>query len=305
MLERDVKAMAPDPAPAIFVHEDVSKPENRLNLAILALCNVDPFRRWFLRRLAVPEDAVVYPPQNVRGNLRPDYVVTSPDRKVVHAWIEVELGAANTGQLAAYRNGLNERIISIVGDGHADVDLTLQEIASGVHELLPDFGPQAQVAGEIVIALVREKGGARALTDYADPDARLRDRPAIKALQSRLGDMIEFGTPPVRPGKLMITTITQKGWTLRVFAAAATDKSVSVMWDQSSGGEIVRVPSIDKLLHYIPDAGDAIKDYANALERLGVRTQPIKWRGSAAVREQAVVDAMDDLAPIIKRLAGG
>ena len=80
--------------PEIFVNEDVSKPENRLNLAMLALLNVATFRQWFLHRLGLPEDAVVYPPQHIRGNLRPDYVVTSPDREAVHAWIEVELGAA-------------------------------------------------------------------------------------------------------------------------------------------------------------------------------------------------------------------
>ena len=103
----------------------------------------------------------------------------------------------------------------------------------------------------------------------------------------------------------MITTITQSGWTLRVFAAGAKAKSVSIMWDQTSGGEHVRVPSIDTLRQYLPDAGHTVGEYVNAIERLGVSMWAIKGRGSAAVREHAVVDAMDDLAPIIRRLAGG
>ena len=290
--------------PEIFVNEDVSKPENRLNLAMLALLNVATFRQWFLHRLGLPEDAVVYPPQHIRGNLRPDYVVTSPDRSVVHAWVEVELGTANAAQLAQYRT-LEERIISIVGSGTAADDLTLEEVASSIRDLLPGFDAQAQVAGEMVITLVRAKVGAAGLTEYTDPDAQLRERPAIRALRDRLGDIIQFGTPPVPQGKLMITTITQSGWTLRVFARGAKDKSVSIMWDQSSGGPNLRVPSIDKLRQYLPDAGQTVGEYGSAIERLGVRMWPIKRAGSAAVPEQAVVDAIDDLAPIIRRLAQG
>ena len=290
--------------PEIFVNEDVSKPENRLNLAMLALLNVATFRQWFLHRLGLPEDAVVYPPQHIRGNLRPDYVVTSPDRSVVHAWVEVELGTANAAQLAQYRT-LEERIISIVGSGTAADDLTLEEVVSSIRDLLPDFDAQAQVAGEMVITLVRAKVGAAGLTEYTDPDAQLRERPAIRALRDRLGDIIQFGTPPVPQGKLMITTITQSGWTLRVFARGAKDKSVSIMWGQSSGGPNLRVPSIDKLRQYLPDAGQTVGEYGSAIERLGVRMGPIKWAGSAAVPEQAVVDAIDDLAPIIRRLAQG
>ena len=77
------------------------------------------------------------------------------------------------------------------------------------------------------------------------------------------------------------------------------------MWDQSSGGPNLRVPSIDKLRQYLPDAGQTVGEYGSAIERLGVRMWPIKRAGSAAVPEQAVVDAIDDLAPIIRRLAQG
>ena len=47
----------------LFVKEDISKRENRVNLALFSLMHQDWFREWILKRLALPTDAVVYPPQ--------------------------------------------------------------------------------------------------------------------------------------------------------------------------------------------------------------------------------------------------
>lgn len=291
------------PAPLVFVNEDVSKTENRLNLAILALLTVAPFRLWFLRNLALPEDSAVYPPQNIHGNLRPDYVVTSPDREFIHAWIELELGEANAKQLAKYRDALDQRVISIVGAGRGG-DLTLQDIASYVAELLPALDPQAQVVGEMVTTLVSEWARQTKLTDYTDPDDQLRERPAIQALLARLGDIIGFGPPPVPRGRLKITTITQEGWSLRAFARGAKNKSIALMFCSSDG--TVRLHSIDALRYGLPEADVAIGDYANAIERhLNIKLGALEQWESEGVPEGAVVDALDDLAPIIRRLAGG
>ena len=49
----------------LFVNEDVSKPENRVNLALFSVMQQDWFREWFLKSLDLPSDAVVYPPKNV------------------------------------------------------------------------------------------------------------------------------------------------------------------------------------------------------------------------------------------------
>ena len=56
----------------LFVSEAISKPENRVNLALLSLMQQDWFREWILKRLCLPADAVVYPPTNV-GTRRPDF----------------------------------------------------------------------------------------------------------------------------------------------------------------------------------------------------------------------------------------
>ncbi|MCX6023158.1 MAG: DUF6508 domain-containing protein [Chloroflexi bacterium] len=62
------------PPPDLFVREDVSKPENRVNLALFSLMLVPQFRHRFLRELGLDVDSIVYPPRNVPGG-RPDFVV--------------------------------------------------------------------------------------------------------------------------------------------------------------------------------------------------------------------------------------
>ncbi len=76
--------MSTAPNPGIFVNEDISKPENGLNLVRLGLMKDPDFREWCVQRLHLSEDSVFYPPQNVMGNLRPGYLVTSPTNEKAH-----------------------------------------------------------------------------------------------------------------------------------------------------------------------------------------------------------------------------
>ena len=57
------------PPPALFVHEDFSRPENRTNLALLGILTIPAFRYWFLGRLGLPSDSIVYPPQILPGSV--------------------------------------------------------------------------------------------------------------------------------------------------------------------------------------------------------------------------------------------
>lgn len=47
----------------IFVNEDLSRPENRINVALFGLMAQDWFRTWLLRSLDMPENAIVFPPR--------------------------------------------------------------------------------------------------------------------------------------------------------------------------------------------------------------------------------------------------
>ena len=77
----------------LFVHEDLSKPENRINVALFELLMLCPFRTWLLDRLCQPQNAVMYPTASVAVDarwLRPDFVVRDGPTLETLAWIEVE-----------------------------------------------------------------------------------------------------------------------------------------------------------------------------------------------------------------------
>lgn len=299
------------PTPELFVNEDVSKPENRLNLALFGLSNVPRFREWLICRIEVPEDSVFFPPQNVTANLRPDFVVTSPSRERVHGWIEVELGSENTAQLKAYRKHLKGKIISIAGSQVSgcrdltDCYLSLDEISARVGELKPELDPQQLISAEAVTTLIDQEAGTGSSYAYVDPDSEIKNSPIMRMLEEHLGDILEFGTTPVPPGRVVITTGTQKGWTLRIFAREAASKSISLMWDQTLGANVIRVPSADHLRKYLPEAGEAIGDFSKAIRGLGFDIERVRGRESVPVAEQKIMVAMDSLAPLIRRLATG
>ncbi len=73
----------------------MSKPENRLNLALFGLMP----QEWFLRKLDLPLDSILHPPTNAEG-ARPHLKVEALDGST-EAWIEVELGT-NPEQIEDY-----------------------------------------------------------------------------------------------------------------------------------------------------------------------------------------------------------
>ena len=299
------------PTPKLFVNEDVSKPENRLNIALFGLLNVIHFRRWLVSRLEVPEGSVFSPPQNVTANLRPDFVVTSPARDMVHGWIEVELGQENTAQLRDYRQHLKGKIISIAGSEVSrcreltDCYLSLDEISDRIEELKPELDSQQLISAEVVTTLIDQESGTSSSYAYINPDSEMKNLPIMRMFEEQLGDILEFGTTPVPPGRVVITTATQKEWTLRVFAREAASKSISLMWDQTLGAEVVRVPSADHLRRYLPEAVGAISDFSQAIGVLGFDTERVTGRESVSVAEKKIMAAMDSLASAIRRLATG
>ncbi|MFZ2724759.1 MAG: hypothetical protein WAX77_00735 [Methylococcaceae bacterium] len=95
----------------IFVNEDISKPENRVNLALFHLQMNDVFHQWFCERLQLPVTSIIYPTKNINAN-RADYIVKEGDK--ILAYIEVELGNENKPQLSSYEIH-NVRILSYYG----------------------------------------------------------------------------------------------------------------------------------------------------------------------------------------------
>ena len=92
----------------IFVNEDLTHPENRINVALFGLMAQDWFRTWLLLRLGMPENAIVFPPTNA-GAQRPDFTVEDPATGKTIGWVEVEIGT-DEGQLRRYKEYLKEGV---------------------------------------------------------------------------------------------------------------------------------------------------------------------------------------------------
>ena len=71
----------------IFTNEDLSRPENRINVAMFGVMAQDWFRVWLLSELNLPASSVVFPPTNV-GTERPDFTVEDPGTGDRLGWID-------------------------------------------------------------------------------------------------------------------------------------------------------------------------------------------------------------------------
>ncbi|MGD9890820.1 MAG: hypothetical protein AB7U18_05960, partial [Dehalococcoidia bacterium] len=287
--------MTLSPVPEPFVNEDLSKLENRTNLALFGLMLIPQVRVWFLERLALPSDSKVYPPKNVSGG-RPDFVVVDSTGAVA-AWIEVELGAENQAQLMKYRQTLTRPIRSIVGPQDAGGDLSLEEIARVVSDTLTEtFDHQQMINAGVFTTLVSQMTGSVQPWDYVDPEEIVRHQPLIQALTVHLGHELRFGTPPIAPGTAQVMTITQRGWTIRVFSKAASMGTVAIIWDQSMGRGRIHIPSRDHLARYLPSAPEAVGDFVSFFASLGLDLTAIAEKQRLAIAEQQLVEAAEPLA---------
>jgi len=286
------------PEVQLFVHEDISKPENRINLALLSVLMVPAFRHWFLGRLGLTPDCTVYPPRNI-GELRPDFVAVS-QAGTVKAWIEIELAGENAAQLDAYRNRLSAPIKSIVRPRDAASDVSLEELAEIASTCLNEIiDRQQRKSVQIFVDLVGELGGRASTWDYRVPvDAIKRER-FPNHLSLLLGSLLTFGKPPLVPGQAQITTITQQGWSLRVYARNSTYASVSILWKQALKGQTLRVPSSEQLAKYLRlDAAQAYRDFFQG--RFGLDIDQLAGLQSLPVDENELLDHLHEYASRVR-----
>src|SRR5438270_10777570 len=126
-----------------FLHEDLSKPENRINIAIFGLMADPTFRRWFQSKLGLSEKSVLYPPKNAtseEGTGRPDFKVSVDDEIV--AWIEVEC-FKDEDQLGRFRRIYRPApVLAIWGSNCYGGDLSLDELSGFLAQPHPNWSRQ-------------------------------------------------------------------------------------------------------------------------------------------------------------------
>ena len=284
----------------LFLNENLNHPENRINVALFGLMTQDWLRIWFLDRLRLPIDAIVYPPTNESG-VRPDLKVATVDGTTL-AWIEVELGT-NPGQVENYRGRLSEPIKTVYGRRSHGGDLSLEEIADRLgsdRELSPQVGVNVQhLHDQIRQGLSGFKSSSSVRAEVSD---EMRDHPLVAGLVERLGNRMLFTTGSVPVGYLKADTNKKQGFSLRANSRSSTSGPLSLLFI-TGGRPTVYFPSRIKLDHYLPSHGAEIAAYAEVLDDLGcdIGTHPENGRPSLPLND--VVAALDQIAACVAALA--
>ena len=283
----------------LFVNEDISKPENRVNLALFSLMQQDWFREWILKQLCLPVDAVVYPPTNIRGR-RPDLKVDRGGSEL--AMIEVELGT-NPGQAQDYQ-GQFDVVKTIWGRKNSGCDLSLEEVAEFLEEPRC-LSPQTQINVQHLSKLIEEGlRGHLSSGERGNVSEEMWNHRLVVALRDLLGGRLEATTNRVGIGHLKADTIGKDGFSLKV---NRRDRSGEVALFSISGGTHLIFPSRQKLNRCLPNHQDDVDAYRSLITAIGCDVDvpgenahphlPIEPNLDAVLKE------VDELARCFKALA--
>ena len=285
----------------LFVNEDTSKPENRVNLALFSVMQQDWFREWILKRLCLPADAVVYPPSNVRSR-RPDLKVVCNGSDV--AMIEVELGT-NPRQAEDYRSQFDTlKVKTIWGKKETGSDLSLEEIAEFLEEprrLSPQTKINVQHLSKLIEVGLSEHSSSR---ERGNVSEEMWEHRLVIALRNRLGEGLVATTERVGIGHLKADTVGKEGFSLKV---NRRDRTGEVALFSISGGAHLIFPSRQKLSRCLPNHRAEVDAYMSWITEMGcdveVREENARPRLALDTNLEAVLNRVDELARCLEALA--
>ena len=251
----------------MFVNENHSHPENRLNVAMFGLLAQDWFRRWVLAELDMPATAIIFPPRNTKA-VRPDFAVADPRNGRILGWVEVELGGDDE-QLAEYEARFAEPVKAIWGDERERNDLSLQRIRARLEQQLEGstLPPQARLSVALLRTLISD-GLGRASLKLSAVSAGMKEHWLVRALASRLGERLDFSPRPVKRGGLRAGAYGSEGFSLRAFSRHAARREVSLLYLQGGGGEF-HMAARAHLQKYLPEHQAAVSLWSEEVRRLG------------------------------------
>ena len=286
----------------IFANEDLSKAENRVNVALFGLLPQDWFREWFLEKLNLPLDSILYPPTN-EGEVRPDLKVEALDSSTI-AWIEVELGT-DSEQISRYGNQLPEPVKAVWGKRGSGGDLSLEEISEFLSESADSQSPQTQVNVRHLKKLIDDglRGHSQSQKRSEVPEKMLA-HPFVVSMTELLGDKLKYTTGRINPGELKADAIKEDGFTLRAFSPVSTTRTVFLL-NIEGGSQQIKFPNKAWLERFIPSRQAEIEEYTAFLSRMdfNIDTGKTNVYATGSLHVDVVLPHLEELARCVRALA--
>ena len=268
----------------LYFNEDTAKPENRTNLALFSILMIPEIHSFVCDSLGLPDNVIIFPSPNLvteefGSTMRPDFMVTKsyPAQKETIGYIEVELGRENGAQVQRYKKELNAQIYSIVGrkdyhenGGHGD--LSLEEIhflASKVKESQPNSQKYASL--DLFCTLVKHyviDGNFRGSNKRCDISEEIFNSPLIQEVISYFGEATVLRDGRIERGKILLDTISEKGFSFRVYCKESGNSQFSLM-SRTRGRNEITFPSLCKLRKYFPHKKDETELFVGIIAQLG------------------------------------
>ena len=282
--------------------EDLSKTENRINVALFGLLGHDWLRTWLLSKLGLPGNAIVYPPKN-QNEVRPDFKIALSGTTL--AWVEVEIGT-DPGQIIRYRKSLSEPVKTIWGRKADSADLSLEEIAEFMSKrctAFPALTSQVSVQIQHLIEQIEQAlDGRSSYQPRNNVSEEMQRHPLFRGLAERLGAKLEQTTRKVSIGCLKADTNGPKGFSIRVNSTKSTSGTLSLM-AISGGHPNVRFPSEIKLRKYLPAHGSQIDSYVSLIRRCGEDLGSYSEKKQGRLHYEYLLPEIDELVECLLALA--
>jgi hypothetical protein len=288
----------------VFANEDISKPENRINLSLFGLFLIDDFRVWFLDQFVLPQDAVIFPSKTLKGGIRPDFAVHNKDDKPI-AYIEVEIGREDIGQLQNFRSILNVPVLSICGKKEHKANLSLIEIYEELIKIKKkinskQFEKNVAVYETLIYENILSYGSERYKSTTISEN--MKETPIVKELFNKL-DIHENVGRTLYPGEFLMETKKEYGFSLRIYSKKSSVRSTVAVMSQTGGRPEIIFPSKRKLEKYLPtEKQGLINEFAQLLKEIGCPIDNLPEKSQGRIKIQNVENNIDNLISIIRKL---
>lgn len=290
--------------------EDTSKPENRVNITLFHLLMIKEFKSFIIQKLGLDVDCVVYPAPDLvtdefSTNDRPDFKVEINGKLV--AYIEVELGK-DLAQVKKYKDKTPDdiEIYCIFGKISDGGNLSLEEIYSFVKKIQVGFPRNTQEywSMELLLKMVKYyviDGNFNSNNKRTSISPAMRDSALITAFYECIGSQYIIEGTKAEKGKLLIDTVKENGFSVRIFARNSSSGSFSLM-NRSGGRETINFPAHVKMKKYIYNKV-FIERYTNLLISIGCADiKEIEERQTSSLAIKKVEDNITELCDCIKLL---